>query len=230
MALSDYDGAASVLAKALSLSLNDPGTPALPAIFGNLGSVAHRMGRRGEAENYWERAASEAERLGESPAPYLGSLLRNAYDSKNAEALETNLARALGSLEHPGTDSASRADILNLAGLAALDRGDPETARARLSEALDLDRAGENVEGMAEDLEALAKLENMAGDFGKEAGFLDRAFYLRTALKDKKGAARIRASLEAAAKAGANADLAEYRRLTEHPNLFDPYASLCPDR
>jgi hypothetical protein len=86
------------------------------------------------------------------------------------------------------------ADALNLAGQAAALRGNPAAAEKYFREALALDRQMEYTPGLAQDTEALGVL--LSEKSGEAAGFLDRAFYLRLALGDEKGAARVLGSLK----------------------------------
>jgi tetratricopeptide (TPR) repeat protein len=228
MARGDYPGAALSLEAALEESLNDPARPVLPTILGNLGAVAHKSGRESDARELWERAASLSEERGESPAAFLASLARDDYQKERRDAFPLSLQRALESLDHPDTDDLSRADILNLAGLSALRQGDLSRAESLLNSALTLDRKNENQKGLSEDLEAFAALEKEKGSFEKSAVYLGRAFYLRTALKDKGSMERVFKLLEEAVQKGAPTDLSPYRRILRSPDLFDPLTLFCP--
>jgi tetratricopeptide (TPR) repeat protein len=228
MAAGDYNGAAQSLEIALEESLNEETRPLLPTILGNLGSVAHKAGSRVDARELWERAATLALERGESPAIFLANLARDDYLNNSGEGFSLSFQRAFESLDHPDTDLFSRADILNLAGLDSLKKGDLSSSESYLQEALTLDRQNENQKGLAEDLEAFAALEKERGSFEKSAVYLGRAFYLRAALKEKKDMERIFKLLEEASKNGASSDLSSYRMILKSPELFDPLKALCP--
>ena len=99
----------------------------------------------------------------------------------------------------PAPESLVLADALNLAGQAAGLRENPVAAEKFFREALALDRQMEYTPGLAQDTEALGLLLSGGERSGEAAGFLDRAFYLRLALGDKKGAERILAGLKSLA-------------------------------
>jgi tetratricopeptide (TPR) repeat protein len=228
MAMGDYLGAALSLEEALELSVNDPSSPVLPTILGNLGAVAHKAGQESDAKELWERAATLAEERGENPASFLASLARDDYLSGRDEDFALSLKRAVESLDKPGADDASRADVLNLSGLDALRKGDLIGSENFLNLALALDRQNENQKGLSEDLEAFAALEKEKGSFEKAAVYLGRAFYLRAALKDKKAMERVFTLLEEATLKGATTDLTAYRRILKSPNIYDPLTAFCP--
>jgi hypothetical protein len=110
------------------------------------------------------------------------------------------------------------ADALNLAGQAAALRGNPAAAEKYFREALALDRQMEYTPGLAQDTEALGVLLSGGERDGEAAGFLDRAFYLRLALGDEKGAARILDGLKKlAGTPGSSVSLAGYQAALKTP-------------
>jgi tetratricopeptide (TPR) repeat protein len=223
--------AAALLGEAADLSRAAPGEPGLPAVLGNLGTLAFRSGRREDALAFWEDAAARAEADGESPAVHLASLARALLPEGGAPgpAFAAALARAEASLSHPGTPPAARADVLNLLARDALARGDGAASRAFLAEALDIDRHEESQEGLAEDLELLAALSASAGDWAAAASGLERAFYLRAALKDRDGVHRTLDGLRRLHRErGVPRGLAAAEAVARDPGLFSPLEDRCP--
>ncbi|MDR2200080.1 MAG: hypothetical protein LBR53_11640, partial [Deltaproteobacteria bacterium] len=117
LAAGDKSGAAAVLNEALELTTSEPGRPELPALLGNLGTLAYQAGRPEDARDFWSEASREAETRGESPAPYLASLARLSFERGDGEAFKAALSSALSGLEDPSCPKSARADVLNLAAL-----------------------------------------------------------------------------------------------------------------
>jgi tetratricopeptide (TPR) repeat protein len=111
-------------------------------------------------------------------------------------------------------EGSALADALNLAGQAALLREDPAGAEQFFREALALDRRMEYTPGLAQDTEALGDLLTTLDRLEEAVGFLDRAFYLRLALNDARGAARVLAGLK---KLGASVNLEGYQAALKNP-------------
>jgi tetratricopeptide (TPR) repeat protein len=119
----------------------------------------------------------------------------------------------------PAPENLVLADALNLAGQAAGLRGDPAGAEKFFREALALDRQMEYTPGLAQDTEALGVLLSMGERAGEAAGFLDRAFHLRLALGDDRGAARVLAALKDLSSA-APVNLEGYRAALKSPGPY----------
>jgi tetratricopeptide (TPR) repeat protein len=119
----------------------------------------------------------------------------------------------------PAPESLVLADALNLAGQAAGLRGDRAAAEKFFREALALDRQMEYTPGLAQDTEALGALLSEGERAGEAAGFLDRAFYLRLALGDDKGAALALAVLKDLA-GSAPVNLAGYQAALKNPGPY----------
>jgi tetratricopeptide (TPR) repeat protein len=231
LAEGNLGAAAALLDEAAELSRSDPAMPELPAVLGNLGTLAWRAGRRSDALGFWEDAASRAQAAGLSPAVHLASLARARLgEGAPAEAAFADaLERARASLEHPGTPPAARADVLNLLARDAYRRGLLEESRSFLSQALEIDRHEENQAGLAEDLELSAKLQGAAEDFPAAASSLERAFYLRAALKDREGTRRVLSALrELRLSAGLPKSLERIEAVARDPELFSPMDDRCP--
>ena len=199
LAEGDRDRAANLLAQALDLAQAQPGRPELDRILGNLAALAQGLGRAGDAEDLWLAAVRAAGEAGASPATYQVSLARlHQAAGRPGEFLalaDQALAEARKGAEGPDFGPPEKlvlADALNLAGQAAMEREDKAAAERFFHEALALDRQMEYVPGLAQNTEALGSLEKA----GEAAGFLDRAFYLRLALGDDRGAARVLAALD----------------------------------
>jgi len=201
LAENGLDRSANLLAQALDLAQAQPDQPELDRILGNLAALAQRLGRTRDAEDLWLAAVQAAGQAGVSPATYQVSLARlhqaAGRPDKFLALADQALAEARKGAE--GLDSSAAApeklvlaDALNLAGHAAMERKDKAAAERFFREALDLDRQMEYVPGLAQNTEALGNLEKA----GEAAGFLDRAFYLRLALGDDRGGARVLASLD----------------------------------
>ncbi|MDR2724825.1 MAG: hypothetical protein LBC90_01905 [Candidatus Adiutrix sp.] len=197
------DRAANLLAQALDLTQAQPGRPELDRILGNLAALAQRLGRPGDAGDLWRAAVQAAIQAGVSPATYQSSLARLHLAAGRREEFLTLAdqalagARAAAPQADPATpENLSLADALNLAGQAAGLRGDQAAAEKFFREALALDRRMEYTPGLAQDTEALGELLSRGERSGEAAGFLDRAFYLRLALGDARGAARVLAGLK----------------------------------
>jgi tetratricopeptide (TPR) repeat protein len=231
LAEGDLGGAAGYLDEALGLSSSEPGNPELAAVMGNLGTLAWRAGRRPDALEFWEEAAARAASLGESPATYLASLARARVDASGAVTPEFRdaLARAVTAAAEPGTPDTARADVLNLQARGALATGRAAEALTYLVQALEIDRRLESQSGLAEDLEIAAAIASETGDGAGAASSLERAFYLRAALSDNAGMARVMAALRAsAAEHGLPKSLAPMERVMKDPKLFNPMEDRCP--
>jgi tetratricopeptide (TPR) repeat protein len=221
------DLAAEALERALELSSSSPGSPELPTVWGNLGSLAFAAGRLADAKEFWLSALDEAGRRGLNPALYHCDLARLALAEGDEAGFRTRAATAL-ELSETSSD-AVRADALNLAARAAMADGDKALAEERLREALSLDRQGENQVGLAQDLETLASLEAASGRAGEAAASLDRAFYLWAALGDKTSQKRVLEALKSLkAESGRPKSLKPYEDVSRRPELFDPLSRLCP--
>jgi hypothetical protein len=111
----------------------------------------------------------------------------------------------------------------------ALARGDRAGAGGYLAQALEIDRGDENQAGLAEDLEMEGALRLESGDRAGAASSLERAFYLRAALKDSGGMKRILDGLSAFHRDyGVPKNLAPFRAVARDPSLFDPLGERCP--
>jgi tetratricopeptide (TPR) repeat protein len=248
LAANDLDRAANFLAQALDLAQAQPGRPELDNILGNLAALALRPGRSRDAEDLWLAAAEAAGRAGASPATYQASLARlhlaagrrdeflALADQALAEARRAApkpSARAAPARrpaegeapddpppsDPPAPETLVLADALNLAGQAAGLRGDEAGAEKFFREALALDRRMEFAPGLAQDTEALGNL--LSERSGEAAGFLNRAFYLRLALGDEKGAARILAALKKlAGTPGMPVSLEVYQAALRNPAVY----------
>ena len=131
-------------------------------------------------------------------------------------------AEGLGSLaeelQPPAPENLVLADALNLAGQAAGLRENQVLAERYFREALALDRQMEYTPGLAQDTEALGLLLIGGERSGEATGFLDRAFYLRLALGDEKGAARVLGSLKKLAETpGTPVSLEGYQAALKNP-------------
>jgi tetratricopeptide (TPR) repeat protein len=182
MAQGYYDEASVHLNRAWVLNDRAKSTEEGPLILGNLGSLAYKMGRYREAEDFWRQALAAAEAGGGRSALVLhlnnlGMLMRQ--DGRLAEA-ETMLRRAL-SLTGESEEGSTGNTHFQLA-LLAQTRGDPITAERHLSMALALDRGAENPRGIAQDLEQLGILHQRQQSWDRAAGELDRAIRLYAAL------------------------------------------------
>jgi tetratricopeptide (TPR) repeat protein len=197
------DPAANLLAQALDLAQAQPGQPEVDRILGNLAALAQRLGRSEDAGDLWRAAGQAAVQAGVSPATYQASLARLHLAAGRREEFLTLADQALAGargaaagVDPAAPENLSLADALNLAGQAAGFRGDRVAAEKFYREALALDRRMEYTPGLAQDTEALGNLLSEGERSGEAVGFLDRAFYLRLALGDTPGAARILAGLK----------------------------------
>ena len=193
LAENSLDRSANLLAQALELAQAQPDRPEADRILGNLAALAQRLGRTRDAEDLWRAAVQAAREAGASPATYQASLARLCLAAGRRDEFlalaDEALAEARKTAQPSGPESLTLADALNLAGQAALGREDRAEAEKFFREALDLDRRMEYTPGLAQNTEALGLL---LGD----AGFLDRAFYLRLALGDDRGGARVLEALK----------------------------------
>jgi len=215
------DQAANFLAQALDLAQAQPGQPELDRILGNLAALAQRLGRSEDAGDLWRAAVQAAAGAGVSPATYQASLARLHLAAGRPEKFlaladqalaAARVAAAKADLTAP--ENLALADALNLAGQAALLREDPAGAEQFFREALALDRQMEYTPGLAQDTEALGDLLTTLDRLEEAVGFLDRAFYLRLALNDTRGAARVLAGLK---KLGASVNLEGYQAALKNP-------------
>ena len=195
LAEGDLDRAANFLAQALDLTQAQPGRPEVDRILGNLAALAQRLGRSDDAGDLWRVAIREATLAGASTATYQASLARLHLAAGQREEFFDLADQARAAAARAG-EKPALADALNLAGQAALLREDPAGAEQLFHEALALDRQMEYTPGLAQDTEALGNLMVTLNRPEEAAGFLDRAFYLRLALGDSPGAARILAVLK----------------------------------
>jgi tetratricopeptide (TPR) repeat protein len=208
------DQAANFLAQALDLAQAQPGQPELDRILGNLAALAQRLGRSEDAGDLWRAAVQAAAGAGVSPATYQASLARLHLAAGRQEEFLALADQALAAARSEPTETLTLADALNLAGQAALLREDPAGAEQFFREALALDRQMEYTPGLAQDTEALGDLLTTLDRPEEAAGFLDRAFYLRLALGDARGAARVLAGLK---KLGAPVNLEGYQAALKNP-------------
>jgi tetratricopeptide (TPR) repeat protein len=221
------DEAAVVLERALELSSSLPERPELSSVWGNLGTLAWRAGRPDDAKEFWLLAVGEAESRGINSAIFHCDLARLALSRDQAEEFRLEAATALAlSADAP---ELVRADALNLSALSALADGDASLAESHLMGALELDRAGENQVGLAQDLETLAGIQAESGRPLEAAGSLDRAFYLWAALGDRAAQRRTLDRLTALNReSGHPKTLKPYQDVLRDPNLFNPMERLCP--
>ena len=160
-------------------------------------------GRRDDFLTLAEQALAEARK---APRPGAGpktartsvTVLQAGLPPRTREPAEGSepSAKALTQAGPAKPENLVLADALNLAGQAAGLKGDPAAAERFFREALALDRQMEYIPGLAQDTEALGALLSGGDRAGEAAGFLDRAFHLRLALGDDKGAARVLAALK----------------------------------
>lgn len=196
-------GEVNLAAAHLELALNScqaqPDRPELDKILGNLGSLAFKLGRLDDANDFWSQALEVAEEHGQNPALYLCDLAQlNLVKNNRAEFLELT-ARALAATENE-PDLQVRADALNLAGQAALLEDRLEEAESLYRQALELDRKTENTTGLAQDTESLGLLMIRLERHREAAGFLDRSFYLWLAVGDDRKAGQVLAALQRLSK------------------------------
>jgi tetratricopeptide (TPR) repeat protein len=231
LAEGDLAAAAGLLDEAAELSRSEPGNPEIAPVLGNLGTLAWRAGRRDDALEFWEDAASRASSGNESPAVSLASVARSklADGPSPGPGFAESLARAAAAAGHPGTPDSAKADVLNLRARDALMGGRPDEARAFLAGALEIDRRLENQGGLAEDLEMAAALASASGDWAGAASSLERAFYLRAALRDRDGMGRVMGALRTLNRdRGLPKTLAPMEAVQRDPSLFNPMEERCP--
>ncbi|MFT3772127.1 MAG: tetratricopeptide repeat protein [Minicystis sp.] len=131
----------------------------------NLGMALLRLGDAGAAEAQLAEAAALAERLGRPEAALLARVgLAAAALHRGDPARAAALARAVGLDAQWFGDDAARAAALAVEGSARAALGDARGARARLEQALAIDRSREAPREVAEDLRALARVAEQAGD------------------------------------------------------------------
>lgn len=236
LALGQSQAAAASLDQAMNLCLSQAKQPEKDRILANLGSLAIQMERPQDAEEFWRQAAASALEQGRSPAPYYCDLARFYRASGQIEKFQLQAAEALkaaGGAEAPGGAAPGQsqpepgvlADALNLAGSAALQRGQRVEAEAFFLRALELDRQTENTLGLAQDTEALAALALEDGRWPQAAGFFDRAFYLWLAVGDRAACERVYDKLRFLSETqGRPRQLDGYRQALER----GPLKSSCP--
>lgn len=208
LAQGKVDEAAIYLEQAMNTSLGQPGQPELDKVLGNLGSLAFKMKRYEDAENFWKNAAETARESGLSPAPYYCDLAR-LYLAMSRDADFTEMAavalQEAGGADEPAPDKkagssvekktvpdpATLADALNLAGNSARRAGNLQEAENFYRRALELDRNTENTAGLAQDTEALGLLLLERGDIKEAVSFFDRAFFLWAALSEDQHRDRV---------------------------------------
>jgi tetratricopeptide (TPR) repeat protein len=229
LARGDMAKAAPVLNEALELTLAEPGQPELPALLGNLGTLSYQAGRFDDAKGFWEKAAEEALPRGASPAPYLANLARLELAKGTKESFSEALDLAMASAGNPNTPESAKSDILNMAAVRAMGRGDLSAASTYLESATAIDRKLENQSGLAQDLETRHELQSLQGDHPAAMQSLARAFYLRASLQDLPALKKDLALLREGNKAyGHPADLTPFEAIAKKPELFDPLKEYCP--
>jgi tetratricopeptide (TPR) repeat protein len=229
LALKDLRSAASVLNEAIELTMAEPGQPELPALLGNMGTLAYQAKRFDDARNFWQRAAEVAIERGTSPGTFYSNIAGLENDLGNTIEFERNLSLARETLNNADTSKGARSDILNLSAISALKRGDLDSAETLLEEAMTIDRELENQAGLAQDLETRYTIYTERGNHALAAQSLSRAFYLRASLGDidllKKDLALLRASNKAY---GHPENMGPYEAIAKKPALFDPLKGYCP--
>ena len=215
LAAGNLDRAANLLAQALDLAQAQPEHPELDRILGNLAALAHRLGRPGDAEDLWRAADQAALKAKVSPATYRVSLARLHLAAGRRDDFLALADQTLAA--SPAPEPLVLADVFNLAGQAASLRDNPAAAENFFRQALALDRQMEYTPGLAQDTEALGVLLSGGEKSGEAAGFLDRAFYLRLALGDEKGAARVLEGLKKLSVPGAPVSLEGYQAALKKP-------------
>ncbi|MDR2406314.1 MAG: tetratricopeptide repeat protein, partial [Deltaproteobacteria bacterium] len=229
LALKDLPKAAQVLNEAIELTTAEPTQPELPALLGNMGTLAYLAGRFDDARDFWRRAADVSVERGQSAGTYLSNLARMEYEEGNSAEFERNLELAKLTLTDELTPKAARSDILNLAALQSMDRGDLSGALTLLEEATEIDRELENQAGLAQDLETRYVIHQREGNHALAAQSLSRAFYLRASLGDTKALKKDLGLLRESSKAhGHPENLAPFEAIAKKPALFDPLKEYCP--
>ncbi|MDR2386437.1 MAG: hypothetical protein LBE80_02490 [Deltaproteobacteria bacterium] len=221
--------AALSLQQALELSMAQDQNPEIDSVLGNLGLLALKANRPQDAIELWNRAIEEAQKKSLNPLLYHCNLARLAMTSGDQAQFEAQTELALAETQNPNASESALADAFNLAALKVLAEGNEVQAEVYLAQALALDRKNENQIGMAQDLETLAGIQIKTDRPLLAAASLDRAFYLWTALNDKKAQARVLTALESLSKStGHPKTVQAYRDLRNKPSLFDPINRLCP--
>ncbi|MDR2422531.1 MAG: tetratricopeptide repeat protein, partial [Deltaproteobacteria bacterium] len=143
--------AAAKLSEALELTLTLPSRPELDSILGNLGTLAFKAKRHGDAEDFWVQATAVAppNRL----AIYYSNLARLYKAQNRPDEFAALTAKALAAAESSLTPPQAKADALSLEASLALSQGERPKALELLEEALSLDRRTENASGLAQNLE-----------------------------------------------------------------------------
>jgi tetratricopeptide (TPR) repeat protein len=183
-------------------------------------------GRRDDFLTLADQALAEARRAGQPAGPSPAktppvTVFTTESPSRPRGPAESSepLADSLPPAGSPAPENLVLADALNLAGLAAGQRGDRAAAEKFFREALELDRLMEYTPGLAQDTEALGALLSGGERAGEAAGFLDRAFYLRLALGDDKGTALVLAALKDLA-VNPPVNLAGYQAALKNPGPY----------
>ncbi len=190
----DYPAAAHYLEQALNIATGHPGQPELDKVFGNLGSLAFKLGRNQDAEDFWKAAVALAEKAQSSAAPYYCNLARLYLKTGRTQEFSEMSLQALTAARLLD-DQATLADALNLAGHQAEADGQAALAEERYLEALELDRKIENTSGLAQDTEDLGRLLSSLKRYQEASGYLDRAFFLWLALGEDARAGQVLESL-----------------------------------
>lgn len=192
----DNNAAAAYLEQALNITSGHPGQPELDKILGNLGSLAFRLNRLKDAEDFWLQAARTAEEHSQSAAPYYCDLARLYLEMKRTDDFKNMAAQALETAQMHPDDRTTLADALNLAGHQTRAAGDLAAAEDYLQRALSLDRETENSTGLAQDTEALGLLMIDLERYSEAAGYFDRAFFLWLAVNNDRNADRVLALMQ----------------------------------
>jgi tetratricopeptide (TPR) repeat protein len=214
-----YDEASEHLSKALELNEQVKSTSERSFTLGNLGSLAYKAGRSQEAERLWREALIVAQTDTQKSGlllhlTNLGMLMRQQGRLAEAESL---LQRALAVGKNNG--QGSLADTYLQLGLVAQAHGDLAKAEMNLGLALAADKAGENSQGIALDLEKLGILHQQRRLWERAAQELDRSIRLYAALGQVDKVGRLYALLKVNhAEGGVPKSLDSYHELLLPPS------------
>jgi tetratricopeptide (TPR) repeat protein len=149
----------------------------------NLGMVLHAMGRNAEARTQFDAAAKLSEHLGQAGPALLARAGMAAVQSKEGNAAAARaMAEKVAQQAHAAGDKDAEAAALAVLGDALQALGDRQGARARLEEALALDRERRMPFAIAEDLRALSRVASAAGRRAEAADYLLRCARVSRAL------------------------------------------------
>ena len=164
-----------------ALRLNDvlQSTKEQSLTLGNLGTLAYQAGRYQEAKELWEKALALAQEDASQTGMAmhlnnLGMLERQLDQLTEAESL---LQRAMTKAKQDGKGPTLANSHMQL-GLVAQARGDFVAAEKHLNLALEIDKAAENPNGIAQDLEILGILHQKQQLWSQAVLEFDRAIYL----------------------------------------------------